>query len=342
MKSKKVLAGLLAATILSLNTATAFAVNADNVMPVNDAGQIIEANPIKSELPSLEKFKFGSFTGKVKAITAFEGVEDSKFVLVENSEGIEANIIISKDTYVLNNAEIAVGTVITGFFNANAPMIMIYPAQYNAEVVVVDNKDQNVKVDLFDENLISSDQFLKLNISVATEIILQDGAAFKGELANKKLVVLYGPSTRSIPAQTTPDKVIVLLEKEAAPVNPLPGDVSKMDIVVNNKKIEAPAAYTNEKGTVMVPLRAIAEALGYEVTWNNAQQSAFLGKAISLTIGLDSYNYMKTAPIQLGTAPTIVDGKTFVPLSFFKIVARMNNAYVFESQIVIDNEERME
>jgi hypothetical protein len=91
----------------------------------------------------------------------------------------------------------------------------------------------------------------------------------------------------------------------------------------------------------MVPLRAIAEALGYDVTWNNELQRAFLGKDISLNIGSDSYTYMKMAPIQLGTAPTIVEGKTFVPLSFFKEVTRMNNAYVFESQIVIDNEEQM-
>jgi hypothetical protein len=340
MKSKKILAGLLTASILSLNTITAFAADTVQIMPVSDIGQIRGISPIKAELPSLQEFKFGSFTGKVKAITDFEGVEGSKFILVESSEGTEANIIISKDTYVLNNAKIAIGAVITGFFNANAPMIMIYPAQYNAEVVVVDNKDGNTKVDIFDKDMVSSDKSLKLNISDTTEIILQDGTAFKGELANRKLVVSYGASTRSIPAQTTPDKIVVLFEKVTPPIYQ-PGDVSAMDIVVNNKRITAPAAYTNEKGNVMVPLRAIAEALGYDVTWNNELQSVFLSKNISFRIGLDSYNYMKMAPIQLGTAPAIVEGKTFVPLSFFKEVTRLNNAYVFESQIVIDNEEPM-
>jgi hypothetical protein len=340
MKSKRILAGLLTAAVLSLNTVTAFAANTDNLIPTGNTNQITEASPLKMELLSLEKFKFGSFTGKVKTVTDFEGVEGSKFVLVESSDGSEANIIISKDTYILNNAAIAVGSVITGYFDANAPMIMIYPAQYNAEVVVADNKDQCIKVDIFDKDLLSSDQFLKLNISDATEIILQDGTAFKGELANRKLVVTYGASTKSIPAQTTPDKIIVLFEKETASTNQL-GDVSVMNIIVNNKKIEAPAAYTDVKGNVMVPLRAIAEALGYDVTWNNELQRAFLGKDISLSIGSDSYTYMKMAPIQLGTAPTIVEGRTFVPLSFFKEVTRMNNAYVFESQIVIDNEEQM-
>lgn len=341
MKSKKVI-GLLTATVLSLNTVTAFAADTVNLLPVNDTVQVTDVKPIKAELPALDEFKFASFTGKVKAISDFEGVAGSKFVSVESAAGEEANIIIAKDTYVLNNAEITVGTVITGYFNGNAPMIMIYPAQYHAEVVVVDNKDQNIKVELFDENLISADNFLKLNIADTTEIILQDGTAFKGELANRKLVVLYGAATKSIPAQTTPDKIIVLNEKETPPAVQMPVEVSKMEIVVSNKKIEAPAAFSDEKGNVMVPLRAIAEALGHKVIWNNELKSVQIGQGISLTIGSSSYNYMKTAPIQLAAAPTIVEGKTYVPLNFFKTVMKMNNAYVFEGQIVIDNETPME
>ena len=92
----------------------------------------------------------------------------------------------------------------------------------------------------------------------------------------------------------------------------------------------------------MVPLRVIAEALGFDVKWDSKLQSIILRKGISLTIGEDNYIYMKTAPIQLGIASEIVNGRTFVPLSYFKKVIRMNNAYVFESQIVIDNEEIME
>ena len=38
-------------------------------------------------------------------------------------------------------------------------MIMIYPPQYSAEVVVVENERENVKFDYFNENLISSDYF---------------------------------------------------------------------------------------------------------------------------------------------------------------------------------------
>lgn len=340
---RKVTAGALSVAVLSLSAITALAANADNIK----VGEII---PISDKVDKEAKSFFGSFKGTVKEIRNFEGVEGSKFVLVEDEKGGMANFVVSKDTYFVNDAEIAVGSVITGFYEAGLPMIMIYPPQYQAKVIAVDSEGQNIKVDRFDENLISQDNELKLNISDKTEIILQDGKKFEGELANRMLVALYGPATKSIPAQTTPDKVVVLFERAVPPIHELTpeekaglmGDVSTMDIVVSNKKIEAPAAYTDEKGTVMVPLRAIAEGLELDVAWDGEQQSIRLGKGISLKIGEDNYNYMKTAPIQLGTAPVLVGDKTFVPLSFFREVARLNNAYVFEGQIVIDDNEKMQ
>ena len=87
----------------------------------------------------------------------------------------------------------------------------------------------------------------------------------------------------------------------------------------------------------MVPVRAIAENLGFDVSWEGKTKTVMLGKGISLTIGKDNYIYMKTAPIQLGTAPEIVDGKTFVPLSFFKDVLGMKTVNVSDSDIVISD-----
>lgn len=321
MKFKKVFAGFLSVSILSLSTITAFAAGPEDLRIISDAEQIKEILP---------QSYFNSFTGVVKKITDREGVKGSKMIYVINEEGLEANIIVSDDTYIVNNAEIMTGAVITGFYESNAPMIMIYPAQYNAKVVAVQSQAENVKVDMFGKDLVSADNTLKLNISDATEIISQTGKSFKGDLAGGKLVVLYGPSTRSIPAQTNPIKVIVL------------DDAADMDIIVDNKKIDGPRAYTNEQGTIMVPLRAAAEALGFEVAWDGESKSIMVGKGISLKIGQDNYIYMKTAPIQLGTAPEAFEGRTFVPLNFFREVMRMNNAYVFEGQIVIDNGEKME
>lgn len=350
MKFKKATTGFLAVTILSVSAVTAFAGNTQDLKAINDIKKMEEIMPISTNIDMVRQDRMDSVTGKVTEIRDFEGVKGSRIILLENEEGIVANIIVSNDTYVVNSAEIVVGSVVTGFYDGNAPMIMIYPAQYNTEVVVVNNEDENIKVDIFNKDLVSADNTLKLNISDDTEIVLQDGKPFNGELANRKLVVTYDISTRSIPAQTTPSKIVVLFEKAEHPnydvteegKQDINIDVSNMDIIVNDKKIEAPAAYTNKEGIVMVPLRAIAEALEFDVNWNGESQSVMVGKGISLKIAEDNYIYMKTSPIRLGAAPELVEGKTFVPLSFFKKVAHMNNAYVFEAQIVIDNGEIME
>ena len=333
MINKRIVAGLLAVTVLSLSSVSSLANYTENLKAVN----------ISEQIDTIEnQSSFNSFTGTVKEITDFKGVEGSKFVLVENQDGQQANLIISNSTYVVNNEKFDIGSVITGFYDANAPMLMIYPPQYNIEVVnVASSKGQCIKVDRFDKDLVSSDNMLKLNISKETEIISQDGNAFEGELANRNLLVLYGISTKSIPAQTNPDKIVVLFEKTVEPTNEekpmLSGNVASMNIVVNNKTIEAPSAYTNKNGTFMVPLRAIAENLKFDVNWEGKTKTVMLGKGICLTIGKDNYIYMKTAPIQLGTAPEVIDGKTFVPLSFFKDVLGMKTVNVSGSDIVIND-----
>jgi hypothetical protein len=184
-------------------------------IPLKNLSPILKPNYIKGDQSQGEKKQvaFNSFTGTVKEIRDLKDENGRKFVSVESESGEKATIVISKDTYVVDNAEIKEGTVITGFYDATGPMIMIYPPQYSAEVVAVVEKGQNIKVDRFDENLLSSDLWLKLNISKDTEIITEDGKAFNGNLKNRNLIVFYGVTTKSIPAQTTPNRIVVLSEK---------------------------------------------------------------------------------------------------------------------------------
>lgn len=345
MKFKQVLAGLMSLTIITASGVTVFAQDSQTIAE-SDVNTILPISAV------LNKFQFQSFTGKVTDIRVPEDNTDRTYISVEGEGEQLGTILITKDTYIVSQDAIKIGDTITGYYNGNAPMIMIYPPQYNAEVVVVNETEENIKVDIFDKDLVSSDNFLKLNISDETKIILENGEAFDGELANRKLVVSYTVSTKSIPAQTTPSQVVVLFEDIEPPIfeiddndidySDIMGDVSKMDIVVEDKKITAPSAYLNENGTVMVPVRAIAEALGSEVKWDDELRSVTIDKGISFTLGKDYYVYMKTAPIELGDTPELVDGHTFVPLSFFREVMKVNNAYVFEGQIDINNGEKMQ
>jgi hypothetical protein len=76
--------------------------------------------------------------------------------------------------------------------------------------VTKETEYENVKVDFFNNDLVSSDGNLKLNLVPTTEIILTNDQPFDKYPGNRNLIVVYGPTTKSIPAQTTPYKIIVL------------------------------------------------------------------------------------------------------------------------------------
>lgn len=150
------------------------------------------------------------FEGIVTKISNFNNDACSLLFEVQNATKGIVNFVITPDTYFVNQTKITVGMPITAFYDGNAPAILIYPPQYQAIVVSPNNQRTNIKVSRFDRNLISEDGTLKLNIGRNTDIVMENGQSYRGTLQNKNLIVLYGASTRSIPAQTTPDKIIVL------------------------------------------------------------------------------------------------------------------------------------
>jgi len=157
---------------------------------------------------------FYSFTGIVAAISNFEtqNYENegcNQWMSVSNGNDGIVNFVVSPDTYFADQEVVRVGDFVTGYYNGNAPAILIYPPQYPALVVVKYNPYQNVKADYFNSHFISSDGQLKLNIAPYTKIMLKNGQPFTGNPANRNLIAFYGVSTRSIPAQTTPTKIVV-------------------------------------------------------------------------------------------------------------------------------------
>ncbi len=262
--------------------------------------------------------------GTIKAIHSEEGKNDQMLEIELKNEG-EAHLIISKDTYT--NGEFKEGAEVVAFVDANKPMILIYPPRYNADVVAVVKEDSFFIADRFDNTLTNAAGTLKLNIGEDTKVISADGKAYSGSLKDRRLFVEYGASTKSIPAQTTPSLVVVLNEESAA--------IENKAFNIDGNVIEAPAAFINDKGTVMVPLRAIAEELDYKIGWDNDTRGITMGKAISLQIGKDAYVFAKKAPVELGTAPIIVKGNAYVPLEFFTEIAQLSDAYTNNNEIVI-------
>ncbi|MCM3749946.1 copper amine oxidase N-terminal domain-containing protein [Paenibacillus pasadenensis] len=348
-KSAKALPALLSVAALSLAASSIIAAS-----PAS--GPISTQPPTETPAPDDQQAQpnFASVSGTVKSITDSETQPGTKTVSLENDTGeVIANVSVTSNTYVESPDQLKVGAKLIVFYDAKKPMIMIYPPQFEAEVVVTADAGNTWKVDRFSSNAelkngyLSEDNSLIILPSDKTKIITEDGKPFTGDLNGRALAVKYGVSTLSFPAQASPELIVVLFEEAVpapgaeAPVDEAPGDVANHSIVVEGKTIEAPAAFTDEKGTVMVPLRAITEALNQKLKWESATKTAWIGITSSLQIGKDYYTYNKMAPIELGTAPELVNGSTYVPLSFFKDVLRLNNAYVLEDQIVIDNQEKM-
>lgn len=160
--------------------------------------------------------KYGSFSGTVTMIQDYLVSSDEelkgcyKLMSLVGADGLIVNFVISPTTYFLDQVIVSVGDRVTGFYDINVPVILIYPPQYQALIIVKDNSYQNVKVDYFNNQLVSSDGQLQLNISRYTLVLLQNNQPFTLNPANRNMLVVYRTATFSIPAQTTPYKIIVL------------------------------------------------------------------------------------------------------------------------------------
>jgi hypothetical protein len=157
--------------------------------------------------------RFGSFSGKLTAINEYpadQGAGCTKLMTVTASQDDVVNFVVTPKTYIVSHVMLQTGDDVIGFYDADAPAILIYPPQYPSIVMARRSAFSDIKVDFFDDQLISSDGQLKLNISPITLVILENGQAYTGDLRNRILTVVYGATTRSIPAQTTPLKVVVM------------------------------------------------------------------------------------------------------------------------------------
>ena len=95
-------------------------------------------------------------------------------------------------------------------------------------------------------------------------------------------------------------------------------------VSINGKEAKNTGYMNNEAKQVMVPLREISEALGFEIEWNVKERSAELTKPGTpvwtlVTTDKDAYNVNKML-VQLGAAPANKGGTLFVPAKFFSDV----------------------
>ena len=118
-------------------------------------------------------------------------------------------VLMDSNTYVLDQRPVRRGDTIIAFYDTMAPMPLIYPPQYRAAAVVLPNGGEYATLDYFDRNLRSSDNTLVLNLGGDTAVQTPNGQYYLGVPGGQYMLVLYTSHTKSIPAQTTPNRLIV-------------------------------------------------------------------------------------------------------------------------------------
>lgn len=131
-----------------------------------------------------------------------------------------------------------------------------------------------------------------------------------------------------------------------------PASQTEYTLTVNNDSIDA--EIYSENNHIMIPLRAVAEKLGFTVTWDDNDKSIVLdNKTVktSVAIGKDLY-YMSaspstgligmSAPSPLGAAPVLKDSKTYVPIEMFGLLLGDDTYTVKDGTISFGTEESVQ
>ena len=116
---------------------------------------------------------------------------------------------------------------------------------------------------------------------------------------------------------------------------------AKQDLIsVHGAVLEKPFI-NDEKGDVMLPLKPVAEALGYSVKWNSETRTIELMKGaryITVSTLENAYTFSKMAPSPLSKKAVLKNGSSYVPEDFITDMleaygALTDSTYVVESNL---------
>ncbi len=115
-------------------------------------------------------------------------------------------------------------------------------------------------------------------------------------------------------------------------------NVSAQSVIIDGAKITNTAYQAGE--TIMLPLRSVCEAMDYIVEWDAQTRGITLTKGahyITMNLDVDGYTFARTAPIKLGTAPTLSkEGVTFVPANFISDILQTEYSVAENGDLMIN------
>lgn len=133
----------------------------------------------------------------------------SRMITLRTENGI-VNFRVVSDTRIIDDRQLRIGFRVAAFYDGNLPVPLIFPPQYTAQIITLLGRNEQIMLNFFDNNLTASDRSLQLNIGRNTNVSTINGQSVNCSLDNHVLLVYYTVTTRSIPPQTSPSRVVVL------------------------------------------------------------------------------------------------------------------------------------
>jgi hypothetical protein len=268
----------------------------------------------ETEEKEVQQEKFIKVIGTIEKLT--EESKDSYYATVKSTEE-EFGFYYNDATTILDNTgtevELSEGMEITAYIDASKSMIMIYPPRYSPEVVIVQTEKPGiVELQRFNAQLLNKEE--NLVIKVVDETIIEDlsgNTLTKDGMIEKEVLIFFDYVLESYPAQTGPQKILVL-ENELS-------NIDKAIAIAETDHYEV-------NGVNMIPLRLVAEQLGFQV--GSTGKGAIVSKgnvSFTITRGTTQYSYNK-AIRNFSEKPVLLEErKTYVPYEFLELLIELSS-----------------
>ena len=234
----------------------------------------------------------------------------------DNKKTDSVALHITDDTFVIQNGT---GYYLNGFDIREGEQVKAWygsvltrslPPQGKADTVIAGKQNDRPTFTYFNIGKVEpqedgSVRVLNVNESQYVTIFPQVYPDVDELKSGDKMLLWYEFTTMSMPGQATATKA-VLLKQGPADIN----ISTTAGVIAMDGKELADVKLVEKNNTLYVPLRQVAEALGYTVTWNGDAQTAVVydgPRSAVCTIG--SYDYgQQRMRVQLQYTPELIDG----------------------------------
>ena len=275
-----------------------------------ETAEAAETTETVADTAAEETVGYSTLKGTITAVTVnedstaritFQSEERGEIIFNEASDCM---VII--DGAVKTLADLKEGMSATIVMDDFAPMTMSLPPQTSGAIaIVVDGETPTTTVvEKFNDELVGGD--VKLIIDETVQILDIRGTRqilTADDIKGHKAIVVYGASTKSIPAQTTPYLVVILDNAEET--------TETTDTTETTETRDA-----DETADTVLPLRATLEEMGYTIEWTSNDAPIVITKDdVNLSVSIDSDTVVVDGDMayQLSSDVTIVDGVTYIP-----------------------------